>query len=140
MLPTTGFNSVNVEEKTFRSSSCRSNACAHTRHGMNKNRVSGLGLQAVSGFEYPIDTLGTYPPRPLITDQHWSKPFGANFIGNPPFWADGTEAHKTAMMCVDAIKSKYQLFNKCKLLFDLVVHQQQRLYCFCQHSSSFGKV
>ena len=30
--------------------------------------------------------------------------------------------HKTALMCIDAVKSKYQLL-KCKLLFDLVVHQ-----------------
>ena len=42
---------------------------------------------------------------------------------------DGTEAHKTVLMCVDAVKSKYQLLYKCKLLFDLVVHQQQHLHC-----------
>jgi hypothetical protein len=51
--------------------------------------------------------------------------FGANFIGSPPFWTDGTEAHKIPLMCVDAVESKYQLMNKCKLLFDLVVYQQQ---------------
>jgi hypothetical protein len=58
-----------------------------------------------------------------------SKTFDANFIGSPPFWADGTETHKTALMCVDAIGSKYQSLNKCKLLFDLVVHQQRHLHC-----------
>ena len=51
------------------------------------------------------------------------KTFGANFTGSPPFWADGTEVHKTALMCVNAIESKYQLLNKCNMLFDLVVHQ-----------------
>jgi hypothetical protein len=59
-----------------------------------------------------------------------SKFFDANFIGSPPFWADGTEVHRTALMCVDVVESKYQLLNKCKLLFDLVVHQQQHLHCF----------
>ena len=68
------------------------------------------------------------------------KTFGANFTRSPPFWADGTEVHKTALMVVDAVKSKYQSSNKCKLLFDLIVHQQQHLHCFSQHSSSFGKV
>jgi hypothetical protein len=53
-----------------------------------------------------------------------SKNFGANFTGSPPFWADGTKVHKTALMCVDAVESKYQLLNKCEFLFDLVVHQQ----------------
>jgi hypothetical protein len=52
------------------------------------------------------------------------KTFGANFIRSPPIWADGTEAHKTTLMCVDAVESKYELLNKCEL-FDLVVHQQQ---------------
>jgi hypothetical protein len=33
-------------------------------------------------------------------------------------------------MCVDAVKSKYQVLNNCKMLFDLVVHQQQHLHCF----------
>ena len=42
-------------------------------------------------------------------------------------------------MCVDAIESKDQLVNMCKLLFDLVVHQQQHLHCFGQHSSSLAK-
>ena len=65
--------------------------------------------------------------------------FGTDIIGSPPIWADGTKAHKIVLMCIDAIKSKYQLSNKCKLLFDLVVHQQQHLRCFWQHSSSFGK-
>jgi hypothetical protein len=69
-----------------------------------------------------------------------SKTFDANFTGSLPFWADGTEAHKIALMCVDAVESKYQLLNKCELLFDLVVHQQQHLHCFWQNSSSFGKV
>jgi hypothetical protein len=60
-----------------------------------------------------------------------SNSFGASFTGRPPpFWADGTEAHKTTLMCVDVVESKYQLLNKCKLLFDLVVHQQQHLHCF----------
>ena len=59
-----------------------------------------------------------------------SKTFDANFTGSPPFWMDGTEAHKTALMCVDTVESKYQLLNKCKLLFDLVVHHQQHLHCF----------
>ena len=54
-----------------------------------------------------------------------SKKIGANFTGSPPIWADGTEAHKTAFMCVDAVESMYQLLNKCRLLFDLVVHQKQ---------------
>ena len=57
-----------------------------------------------------------------------STTLGVNLSGSPPFCADGTEAHKTALMCVDAVESKYQLFNKCKLLFDLVVHQQQHLH------------
>ena len=34
----------------------------------------------------------------------------------------GTEAHKTMLICLDTIKSKYQPLNKCKFLFDLVVH------------------
>ena len=51
-----------------------------------------------------------------------SKEFDANFTGSPPFWTDGTEAHENALMCVNTVKSKYQLLNKCKLLFDLVVH------------------
>jgi hypothetical protein len=55
------------------------------------------------------------------------KTFGTNFNGSLPFWTDGTEAHKTALMCVDAVESKYQSLNKCKLLFKLVVHQQQPL-------------
>ena len=50
------------------------------------------------------------------------KTFGANLNRSWPFWADGTKAHKTALMCVDAVESKYQLLNKCKLLFDLVLH------------------
>ena len=52
-----------------------------------------------------------------------SKTFGANFTESPSFWADGTEAHNTTSMCVDTVESKYQLLNKYKLLFDLVVHQ-----------------
>jgi hypothetical protein len=47
---------------------------------------------------------------------------------------------KVTLMCIDTVESKYQLLNKCKLLFDLVVHQQQHLHCFWQHSSLFGKV
>jgi hypothetical protein len=66
------------------------------------------------------------------------KTFDANFTC-PPFWADDTEAHKTTLMCVDAVESKYQLLNKCKLLFDLVVHQQQHLHCFRQHSVRLAK-
>ena len=58
------------------------------------------------------------------------KTFEVNFTGNLPFWADGTEVHKTALMCVDVVEFRYQLLNKCKLLFDLVVHQQQHLNCF----------
>jgi hypothetical protein len=69
-----------------------------------------------------------------------SNTFGANFTRSLPFWVDVTKAHKTAFMCVDAVKSKYQLLNKYKLLFDLVVHQQQHLHCICQHSNSFNKV
>ena len=42
----------------------------------------------------------------------------------------GTEAHKTALMCIDAVKFKYQLVNKYKLLFELVVHQQQQIHYF----------
>jgi hypothetical protein len=57
----------------------------------------------------------------------WKK-FGANFTGSLPLWVDGTEVHKIALMCIDAIEFKYQLLNKCNLLFDLVVHQQQHLY------------
>ena len=38
-------------------------------------------------------------------------------------WADGIEAHKTASMCIDTVKSKYQLINKCKLLLELAVHK-----------------
>ena len=53
--------------------------------------------------------------------------FGANFTGSLPIWADGIEAHKTALICINIIESKYQWLNKCKLLFDLVVHQQQNL-------------
>ena len=73
-----------------------------------------------------------FPARVSIVK---SKTFGTNFLGSPPFWADGTEAHKTALMCVDTVESKYKLLNKCKLLFDLVVHHQQYLHCFWQHSS-----
>jgi hypothetical protein len=54
--------------------------------------------------------------------------FGANLSGSPSFCAYGAKVHKTALMCVDAVESKYQMLNKCKLLFDLVVHQQQRLH------------
>ena len=57
-----------------------------------------------------------------------SKTLGTNSTGSPSFWADGTEAHKIALMCVDVIESKYQLLNKCKLLFDLVVRQQHHLH------------
>ena len=53
---------------------------------------------------------------------------------------DATEAHKIALMCVDVVESKYQILDKCKLLFDLVVHHQQHLHCFRQHSSSFDEV
>jgi hypothetical protein len=69
-----------------------------------------------------------------------SKTFGANCTASPPFWADGTEEHKTALICIDTVESKYRLLNKCKVLFDLVVHQQQHLYCFWKQYSSFGKV
>jgi hypothetical protein len=69
------------------------------------------------------------------------KTFEANFSGNLPFSADGTKAYKTALMCVDAVEPKYQMLNKCKPLFDLVVHQQQQQkHYFWQHSSSFGEV
>jgi hypothetical protein len=68
-----------------------------------------------------------------------AEAFGANFTGSLPFWTDGTETHKAVLMCVNAVESKYQLLNKCKLLFDLVIHQQQHLHCFWQHSSSFGE-
>ena len=66
--------------------------------------------------------------------------FYANFTGISPFRADGNKVHNTALMCVDAIESKYQFLNKCRLLFDLVVHQQQHLHCLWQHSNSFGEV
>ena len=59
-----------------------------------------------------------------------SKTFDANFTGSPSFWTDDDEAHKTALMCVDAIEPKYELLNKCELLFDSVVHQQQHLHYF----------
>jgi hypothetical protein len=58
------------------------------------------------------------------------KTFDVNFTGSLPFWADGTEAHKTALMCVNVVESKYQLLNECQLLFDLVVHQQQHIHYF----------
>jgi hypothetical protein len=58
------------------------------------------------------------------------KTFDTKFTESPPFWADGIEVHKIVSMCVDAVESKYQLLNKCKLLFDLVVHHQQHLHCF----------
>ena len=69
-----------------------------------------------------------------------SKTFDANLAGSLPFWADGTETHKITFMCVDAVESKYQLLNKCKLVFDLIIHHQQHLHCFWQRSSSFGEV
>ena len=69
-----------------------------------------------------------------------SKTFGAGFTGSLPIWTDGTKANKTALMCINVVESKYQLLNKRKLLFDLVVHQQQHLHCFWQYSSSFGEV
>ena len=62
-----------------------------------------------------------------------SKTFGANFTGSPPFWADGTKAHKTTLMYVNAVESKFQVLNKFKVLFDLVIHQQQ-------HSRLLGKI
>jgi hypothetical protein len=68
------------------------------------------------------------------------KTFGANFNGSPQFWVDDTEAHKTTLMCVNAVELKYQLLNKCKLLFDLVVHQQQYSHYFWQHFGMFGEV
>jgi hypothetical protein len=37
-----------------------------------------------------------------------SKIFGANFTGSLPIWADGTEAHKTALMCIDTVESKFK--------------------------------
>ena len=80
--------------------------------------------------------LSGKPGVPIVK----SKTFGANFTGSPSFWTDGTEVYKTALMCVDIIESKYQLLNKCKLLFDLGVHHQQHLNCFSQHSNSFGEV
>ena len=70
------------------------------------------------------------------------KNFWRQFHWNPaisPFWADGTKAHQTALMCINAIESKYQLLNKCKMLFDLVVHQQQHLHSFWQHSIRLTK-
>jgi hypothetical protein len=69
-----------------------------------------------------------------------SRTSGANFTGSPPIWADGTEAHKTALMCINTIEFNYQLLNKCKPLFDLVVHQQQHLHGFWQQYISFGEV
>ena len=52
-----------------------------------------------------------------------SKKIGANFMGNLSFSVDGTKVHKTMLMCVNAVEFRYQLLNKCKLLFDLVVYQ-----------------
>ena len=69
-----------------------------------------------------------------------SKFLGTNITGSPPFWVDGTKAHKAVLMCVDTVESKYQLLNKCKLLFDLVVHHEQHLHCLWQHSNLFGVV
>jgi hypothetical protein len=69
-----------------------------------------------------------------------SKTFDANFTRSLPFWADGTEAHKTMLMCVDTVQSKYQLLNKCKLLFDLVVHQQEHFRYFWQHPVRLAKI
>jgi hypothetical protein len=69
-----------------------------------------------------------------------SKSSTANLTGSMPFWANGTKAHKTALMCVDAFESKNQLLNKCELLVDLVVCQQQHLHRLWQHSSSFDEV
>ena len=66
--------------------------------------------------------------------------FDTNFTESPPFSADGIEVHKVMLMCVNAVESKYQLLNKCKFLFDLVVHHQQHLHCLWQRCSSFGKV
>ena len=66
--------------------------------------------------------------------------FGTNFTGSLQFGADGTEAHKTALMCIDVVESKYQLSNKCELLVNLVAHQQQHLHCLWQHSGLFGEV
>ena len=54
--------------------------------------------------------------------------FGTGLFGSPPFCADGSEAHKTALMCIDVVESKYQMLNNYKLLYDLVVHQQQHLH------------
>ena len=50
------------------------------------------------------------------------KTFGANVTRSPPFWAIDTEVHKTTLMCVATVESKYQLLNKCQLLLDLIVH------------------
>ena len=55
-----------------------------------------------------------------------SKKVGANFTGGLSIWADDTEVHKIALMCVDVVESNYQLLIKCKLLFDLVVHYTRR--------------
>ena len=64
------------------------------------------------------------------------KTSGANLTRSPPFWADDTKAHETATPLIPNIKC----WTKCKLLFDLVVHQQQHLHWKWQHSSSFGEV
>jgi hypothetical protein len=69
-----------------------------------------------------------------------TKTFGANFTRSLPFWADGTDMHKIALMCIDDVESKYQVLNKCKLLFDLAVRQQQHLHCLWLHSSLFNLV
>jgi hypothetical protein len=48
-------------------------------------------------------------------------------------WKFGRRAPKgikTSLMCVGAVKSKYQSLNEFELLFDLIVHQQQHLHCF----------
>ena len=56
------------------------------------------------------------------------KNFWRRFDRKSTILADGTEAHKIVLMCVDAVESKYQLLNKCNLLFDLVIYQQQHLH------------
>jgi hypothetical protein len=61
------------------------------------------------------------------------KDFWRQFHQEPAILGDGTEAHKTALMCVNAVESKYQMLNKCKLLFDLVVQWQQHFKPFIAH-------
>ena len=68
------------------------------------------------------------------------KTFGAIFTGSLSFWADGTKAHNILVDVRRRRRVQISVLKQVKLLFDLVVHQQQHLHCFWQHSNSFGEV